>query len=182
MEIFLKPVTATSEVMALLEAKGVIRRIAPGKDVLAVEKGQSRWVEIYSAGELFGPHKLIAVTINSRVPKHLSFHSDPEDFMLIDRQGGAELILTVALCQHRELKVKIGAGTLSAEDFMAIRCIPNHPELSFFTMNPYFAHVETCSAESDNPPSFYVGESRDLDENHVDFGDYTLIIEPIEEE
>lgn len=177
MEIVLKPVAATIEVMERLEAKGVIRRIAPGKDVLTVEKGHSRWSDIYSAGERFGPHKLIAVTINSRVPKHLSFHSDAEDFMLIDRQAGAQLILTVALCPCGELKEKIEAGTLSAGDFMAIRCVPNDPELSFFTMNPGFAHVETCSAESDTPPSFYVGESKHLDENHVDFGEYRIVIE-----
>lgn len=176
MELVLTPVEASIEVMAVLESKGVIRRISPGKDALPVERGQSRWMEIYSAHERFGPHKLIAVTINSVRPNHFSYHSDPEDFMLIDRADAEGLILTVALCKHSELEGKIAAGILSAEDFIAIRCKANDPELSFFTMNAGFAHVETCTAESKNPPSFYVAESRHLDENAVDFGAYRVRI------
>lgn len=177
MKIILEPVDATAEVMLALEAKGVIRRICPGKDVLAVEKGESRWVEVYSAGEKFGPHKLIAVTINSAQPQCFSYHSDAEDFMLIDRPGTADLILTVALCRNPELEAKIRDGLLSAEDFIAIRCKSNDPQTSFFTMNPYFAHVETCFVESESPPSFYVGESKHLDENHVDFMNFTISIQ-----
>lgn len=176
MEIVLRPVAATVEIMEALENRGVIRRICPGKDLLNVERGQSRWVEIYAAQPHHGPHKLIAVTINSTEPRNFAYHSDPEDFMLIDRAADAELILTVALIRHEELAEKIAGGTLSAEDFMAVRCRANDPELSFFTMNPFFAHVETCTFESDNPPGFYVGESRDLDENPVDFGRYTVVI------
>ncbi len=176
MEIILKSVEATVEVMEALEAAGVIRRICPGKDVLAVEKGQSRWVELYSAQERFGPHKLIVVTINCTEPRNFSYHSDPEDFMLIDRVAEADLILTVALCPYEALAGKIAARTLSAADFMAIQCRANDPELSFFTMNPFFPHVETCSVESDQPPSFYVAESKHLDENPVDFGVYRIHI------
>lgn len=176
MEIVLTPVEASVDVMMALESKGVIRRISPGKDTLEVARGQSRWMEIYSARERFGPHKLIAVTINSAQPKGFSYHSDPEDFLLIDREDAKGLILTVALCQHSELEAKITAGTLRAEDFMAIRCKANDPELSFFTMNGGYAHVETCTAESENPPSFYVTESRHLDENPVDFGEYRIRI------
>jgi len=176
MEIVLKPVDATVEVMEALETGGVIRRLCPGKDVLAVEKGQSRWVELYSAQERFGPHKLIAVTINCTEPRNFSYHSDPEDFMLIDRPADADLILTVALCPYEALAEKIAAGTLGTADFIALRCRANDPELSFFTMNPFFAHVETCSVESDQPPSFYVAESKHLDENPVDFGVYRIHI------
>lgn len=177
MTLILKPVMATVEIMKDLERQGIIRRICPGKDVLAVERGQSRWTEIYSAQDRFGPHKLIAVTINSTEPVNFSYHSDPEDFMLIDRPADADLILTIALSNHEALAEKIAAGTLSAADFICLCCKANDPELSFFTMNPFYAHVETCSAESDNPPSFYVGESKNLDENRVDFGGYRIAIQ-----
>jgi hypothetical protein len=104
------------------------------------------------------------------------YHSDKEDFMLIDKLGTAELILTVSLHHKDELLQKIEENTLSAEDLVSVICEMNNPYLSFFTMNPYYPHVETCRILSENPPSFYVGEPRDLDENLIDFKEYQIII------
>lgn len=177
MVIKIEPVDATEEIMALLEAKGVIRRLLPGRDRLEVDAGNSEWREIYAAQDCYGPHKLIAVTINREQPHALSYHSDAEDFLLIDSQSATSLILTVALLPHVLLEQKIRDNTLTQADFMAIRCKVNDPDLSFFTMNPYFAHVETCSVESSCPPSFYVAESRHLDENAIDFKDYSIHIQ-----
>lgn len=177
MVITIKPVDATAEIMAFLEDKGVIRRLLPGRDRLKVEPGDSKWREIYAAQDRFGPHKLIAVTINREQPQALAYHSDAEDFMLIDSPDAADLILTVALVPYDKLQEKIRENTVSQEDFMALRCRANDPLTSFFTMNPYYAHVETCGHVSDCPPSFYVAESRHLDENAIDFKGYQLIIQ-----
>lgn len=176
MEIVLTPVEASAAAMERLEAAGVIRRMGPGKDTLPVGPGESRWVEVYAAQEAYGPHKLIAVTINSAALTKLAYHSAPEDFLLIGDPKSTGMILTMALCRAAELERKISEKTLGSEDFMALRCRFNDPELSFFTMNPYYAHVETCVHESKMPPSFYVGESRNLDENAIDFSDYRLEI------
>ncbi len=176
MKITVKPVKATEEIMAFLEEKRVITRICPGHDPLMTREGESRCETVYSTDSRFGPHKLICVTINTTEPRNFMYHSDKEDFMLIDKPGMTGLILTVSLAAKDELILKIEAGTLSADDFLSIICEVNNPYLSFFTMNPYYPHVETCVTPSDTPPSFYVGEPRDLDENLMDLRGYQLEI------
>lgn len=177
MKLVVKPVKATESLMAFLEEKKVITRICPGHDQLNTRKGEARCETVYSTDAQFGPHKLICVTINTLEPKNFLYHSDKEDFMLIDKQGRTELILTVSLYHKDELLQKIETNTLESEDFRSIICEANNPYLSFFTMNAYYPHVETCRIPSDNPPSFYVGEPRDLDEKLIDFKAYQLAIE-----
>jgi hypothetical protein len=176
MKLVVKPVKATESLMAFLEEKKVITRICPGHDQLNTLKGESRCETVYSTNPQFGSHKLICVTINTSEPGNFMYHSDKEDFMLIDKLGTEELILTVSLSHKDELIQKINANTLSAEDFVSVICEMNNPYLGFFTMNPYYPHVETCREPSENPPSFYVGEPRDLDENLIDFKSYQLTI------
>lgn len=176
MKIAVKPIKATEANMTYLEERGVITRICPGHDPLDTPEGESRCGTVYSTDPKYGPHKLICVTINTIEPTNFMYHSDKEDFMLIDKPGTEGLILTVSLCSKDELIRKIEAGTLTADDFMSLLCERNSPSLSFFTMNPYYPHVETCRVQSDNPPNFYVGEPRDLDENLIDFKSYQLII------
>lgn len=176
MELVVKPIKATPQLMASLEEKGIISRICPGHDPLETPQGKARCETVYATDEKYGPHKLICVTINTTEPKNFFYHSDKEDFMLIDKAGTTALILTMSLWHKDVLLEKIAAGTLCEEDFVSVICVPNDPELSFFTMNPYFPHVETCSFSSDNPPSFYVGEPRDLDENPIDFKNYRLVV------
>jgi hypothetical protein len=96
--------------------------------------------------------------------------------MLIGKPEATELILTVSPCHKDELLQKIRTATVSEKDFVSLICEMNNPYLSFFTMNPYYPHVETCRIPSECPPSFYVGEPRDLDENLIDFGAYELSI------
>ncbi len=176
MDIVIEPVPCTLSLMERLETLGVIRLLSPGRDLLDVGMSESSHKTMYSADEKFGPHKLICVTINSTKPTNFLYHSDTEDFMLIDRPGTADLILTVSLIDYKDLNRKIGDGSLSTEDFVSIRCNKNDPYTSFFSMNKYFPHVETVLESSDNPPSFYVGESRDLDENIINFKNYSLVI------
>lgn len=176
MKINIKPVQCTEEVMALLENHGVITRLMPGKNILETEPGESRHETLYSCDERYGPHKLITVTINGTKPKNFLYHNDREDFMLIDLPNREPLVLTVCLFNKEVLNKKIADQTLSADDFMSVLMESNHPQLSFFTMNPGFAHVETVLNTSDNPPSFYVAESRDLDENFIDLKNYELEI------
>ena len=177
MNIILKPVPVSEEIMRSLESKGVIRRIIPGKDILQVERGTSKHESVYECDEKYGPHKLICVTINNTEPSNFLYHNDNEDFMLIDLPDRTALVITMAVIKQEQLNKKIEDNTVSIEDFVSVVFRPNDPNLSFFTMNAGFSHVETCLRESDVPPSFYVGESRDLDENHIDFRNYKLMIE-----
>lgn len=176
MDIIIEVVPCTVKLMEKLEGLGVIRLLSPGRDLLEVGILESKHRTVYSADEKFGPHKLICVTINSTEPANFLYHSDTEDFMLIDRPGTADLILTVSLLEYSELNKKIDNGTVLSSDFISIRCNKNDPFTSFFSMNKFFPHVETVLETGDNPPSFYVGESRDLDENLVDLKNYSLVI------
>lgn len=177
MDIIIEPVVCTKKVMEELEEMGIIRLLSPGRDLLDVATGESSHRTIYSADDKFGPHKLICVTINSTEPRNFLYHNDTEDFMLIDSPGTADLILTISLLKYSELNKKIDDGTVSKDDFISIRCNKNDPYTSFFSMNKYFPHVETVLDTGENPPSFYVGESRDLDENPIDFKNYSLVIQ-----
>ncbi len=179
MKIQIEPRQITEEIANKLEKIGVISRICPGHDPVSAERGMSSFKTVYSTNECFGPHKLISVKINTVEPKNFLYHSDKEDFMLIDHPESSPLILLMALIKKDELNEKIQKNCLSEDDFIAIICEKNHPYFSFFTMNPHFAHVETCLEVSDFPPSFYVTEPRDMDENLIDMGDYVLeIVKP----
>jgi hypothetical protein len=177
MDIIIKPMPVSEELMEQLEDYGVIRRIRPGKDILDTKHGESKHESVYECCDSFGPHKLIRVTINSSVPKNFLYHSDNEDFMLIDLPHRTNLILTMSIHHQKVLEEKIKTKSVNPDDFLSVILKSNDPYLSFFTMNAGYPHVETCVIESDTPPSFYVGESRDLDENHIDFKEYKLKIE-----
>lgn len=177
MKLKMKPIQATVCIMDMLEEKGIITRLRPGAHVLKAPRGVSVHESVYECEEKFGPHKLITVTINSCQPQRFLYHNDNEDFMILDHDDKEKLVITIALEEHNTLKEKIKSKTLSSDDFISLILEANNPEISFFTMHKGYAHVETCLVESDNPPSFYVSESRDLDENFIDFKTYQLNIE-----
>ncbi len=177
MDIVLKPIQVTEEILDRLEQLGVISRIKPGKHILETKKGDSKHETVYACDNQYGPHKLICVTINNSKPTNFLYHNDNEDFMLIDLKRRTGLVITMALIEHQLLEQKIENHTIESKDFISVIFEPNNVLTSFFTMNKGFAHVETCLFESDVPPSFYVAESRDLDENHIDFKAYQLRIE-----
>lgn len=177
MNLSIPVVDMTEQLMGELQEIGVIERLVPGKHRLNVSKGESRHKSLYETKDTFGGHKIITVTINSTVPKNFLYHNDNEDFWLIDEDEREPLILTICKLKIDTLIEKIKARTLSADDFVSVRCVFNNPNLSFFTMHKEYAHVETVLNESDLPPSFYVTESRNLDEVFIDLDGYQLIIE-----
>lgn len=169
------PVVDMSEqVMVELESLGVIRQIKPGHNRLSVEAGESKHQSIYEAEGKFGGHKLITVSINTKLPFKFVYHNDDEDFLILDEPGREPLILTIALVNHVELSQLIKDKNLSPDHFIAIRCSANHPNMSFFTMKKGYAHSENVMKEGDSFPSFYVTESINLDEQIVDFDMYEL--------
>ena len=54
----------TPKLMAHLEELGLIIRLRPGAHDLAAKRGETRGESIYEAADRYGPHKLIAVTVN----------------------------------------------------------------------------------------------------------------------
>lgn len=175
--VILIPVVEMNQItMEFLEKKGIISRLLPGKHRMKVGLGESKHESLYESDDRFGGHKIITVTINTTQPINFVYHSDHEDFLLIDDLDRTPLILTICLLEKDTLKEKIRQKQLCSTDFIALKCVFNDPRLSFFTLYKYFAHVETVPFESIMPPGFYVTESRKLDENRINLETYKLVI------
>jgi hypothetical protein len=172
--IILKPVEMTPENMQKLEDKGLIVRLYPGHHILNPARNESQDATIYASDPRFGPHKLIAVTINAFEPRYFGSHEDNEEFLLIGDPTTKPLYLIVATCKQSELDSKIQSHKLLADDFIALRVKYNDPEVSFFTMLTHVPHGEVTVDQKGQLPSFYVTEPRDLITNRTNFGPYLL--------
>lgn len=158
----IKATRATKELMKDLEHKGVITRLAPGRQRLKADIGQSVHKSLY-ASEDFGPHKIITVTINKTAIDSLIYHNDHEEFWIIDQES-EPLVIVFSLLNHKELEEKMDKNALTSSDLMALIMPKNDPEISFFIMHKRYPHMECVLKETLNPPSFFVTECRDIDE------------------
>ncbi len=172
----LAPVTMTPAVMADLEARGLILRLAPHRHDLPAEPGHTLDRPIYKSADKWGPHMLISVTVN-RVPfNDFATHPDNEDFILVGDPDTKPLYLVVALMRRPELAAKVAAGTISPADFVCLHVKWNDPDVSFFTMLADVPHGEAITASEGRCPTFYVTEGRDLPNDLFDFGPYELVV------
>ena len=172
--IVLHPVDMTPEIMQMLEDKGLIIRLWPGRPPLPVTPGRSAVATLYASDPQYGPHKLIAVTVNSPRFRGFGCHFDNEEFLLIGNPAARPLYLVVGLCPQEELKRKVAAGQISAADFVLLRVRFNDPDVSFFTMLKGVSHCEASADGEGDAPSFFVTEPRDLQGEHMPLGEYEL--------
>lgn len=176
MNIILKPVDITEDIMKMLEEKNLIFRLSPDKHLRKAKKETTEVLEIYSSDSKYGGHKLIDVAVNNVNLKNLIYHSENEEFLIIDSEESENLVITMALIDKFELEEKIINKTLCKEDFISFICKKNNPNLSFFTMNKFIPHGETALRESLKPPGFFVTESKNIDENFINLREYSLSI------
>lgn len=175
--VWLSPVEMTKAIMEDLESRKLIIRIAPGRHDLYVPEGETQCATLYEPLDGFGPHKIMAVTVNRMSLIEFGTHPDNEDFYLIG--GGTNvktLYLVIALCLQHELEEKISTGTLSPDDFIALTVKYNDPEVSFFTMLKNVPHGEAIGKGFGKPASFYVTESRDMTDVTIDMDRYELVV------
>ena len=172
--IALTPVDMTPAVMQELEDLRLIIRLCPGRHVMSPGKNKSQDATIYASEPRFGPHKLIAVTINAFELLNFGTHDDNEEFLLIGDPDAKPLYLIIATCKRNSLAAKIQSHTLSAEDFIALKVKYNDPEVSFFTMLKEVPHGEVTVDCAGQLPSLYVTEPRDLTSIKTDFGSYMI--------
>jgi hypothetical protein len=179
MKIELQPRPMTPEVMADLEARGLIIRLCPGAHDAEPGPNEAKARIIYSSEEQYGPHKLIVATINSLDPlKYFGDHADQEEFLFIGDPATRPLYLVVALHKRPQFEEKIRSRTLSTDDFVALRVRFNDPYASFFTMLKEVLHGEVTVDGPGKPASFYVTEPRDVTIRPIDMGEYTLEVLP----
>ena len=175
-EIRLKPVVMTGPVMQSLEDRGLIIRLGPGRHRPAAPAGQNVDEPLYSSGEGYGPHKLIAVTINSDDLADFGTHPENEEFLLLGSPRCRPLFLVVALHRREELERIVRERRLAASDFLALRVRFNDPQVSFFVMLKHTPHGEASPAGRGGLPSFYVTESRDLPVERLALEGYSLSV------
>lgn len=165
---------ASEDLFQMLEDKGYIHRICPGRDEHLPAPGAIECSEIYRSDPVLGSHRLISVTINRYEFSAFGVHSDNEEFLLLGELQAKPLLLLIALCGEDELREKTNSGALSETDFVLIRCKFNDPYLSFFTMKKGVPHGEATYPGEEKAPTFYVTESCGLDLKTISFDQYRL--------
>ena len=113
-ELALEPVPMTPQLMAHLEELGLIIRLRPGGHDLAAHPGETLGEtlgeSIYETADRYGPHKLIAVTVNRAEFAAFGTHPDNEEFLLIGNPDSQPMYLAVALCLREEFEEKVKTG------------------------------------------------------------------------
>lgn len=174
--LLLHPVDMNRESMSMLEEKGMISRIAPGKDVAGPVDGTNLGRSLYESDERFGGHKLIVATIGATTLRYFGCHDDCEDVWLLGLDSWRPMYFVFATCLADEFAKKVAAGTLAASDLVCLRVRYNDPEASFFTVNKHVPHGEVVLPTEQPCPSFYVTESTNLEVIPVSFGDVAVEI------
>ena len=167
----------TPELMKKMEKEGLIRRICPHHDDIDTPFGETLAESLYDGKEGYGPHKIIAITVNRELFPGFGTHPDNEEFLLIGDNKCRPMYLLIARMQLQEFKKKVRDETLKAEDFYLMKTKFNDPEVSFFVMLTGVPHGEgILSTDSEEVlPSFYVTESRDLPLDICDMGNYAIV-------
>ena len=172
--INLHSVETTPEIMQKLEDLGLIYRLCPSRHALNAKEGEILEPTLYPGDKRFGPHQLIALTLNRNVFDSFGTHPDNEEFLLIGDPNTRPLYLVIALCKRDELELKISESALQCDDFLTLRLRFNDPEVSFFTMLKNVPHGEAAGISNAKPPSFYVTRSAGFDVDFIDIGNYEL--------
>ena len=152
--------------MAHLEELGLIIRLRPGGHDLAAQPGETLGESIYETADRYGPHKLIAVTVNRAEFAAFGTHPDNEEFLLIGNPDSQPMCLAVALCLRPEFEEKVKTGgltaltALTATDFVMIECRYNDPEVSFFVMRADVPHGEAIVPVAGKPAPAFTSPSR----------------------
>ena len=151
----LEPAPMTPRLMAHLEELGLIIRLRPGGHGLAAQPGETLGESIYESADRYGPHKLIAVTVNRAEFAAFGTHLDNEEFLLIGNPDSQPMYLAMALRVRAEFEEKVKTGRLSAADLVLIECRYNVPEVSFFVMLADVPHGEAIvlAAGKPTPPA-----------------------------
>ncbi len=172
--IVLQPVDMNRESMSMLEDKGLIHRIAPGKDVAGPVGDDNLGRSLYESEERFGGHKLIVATIGATKLRYFGCHDDNEDVWMLGLANWRPMYFVVATCLVDEFEAKAKDGLLTESDLVCLRARYNDPEASFFVMKKHVPHGEFVIPTIAAAPRFYVTESTNLVIRPVSFGQHVV--------
>lgn len=175
--IRVKPQLMCEENMAMLEEKGLIIRLTPGRHRFPMAKHDGGAQAIYVSDIARGAHKLCSIVIDRLDFSAFGTHPDNEEFLLIGGVDEKTMYILVALCKKDEYMKKLESHTLTADDFICLECVFNDPNLSFFTMLKDVPHGEASKDEDKPAATFYVTEPENIGLDKMLFGDYTVEID-----
>lgn len=165
----------TSEIMEKMEQEGLITRICPHHDDIDAPAGETSFRSLYEGLEGYGPHKIIALTVNRENFPGFGTHPDCEEFWLIGDNNAKPMYILIARMMREEFEQKLKNEELCPEDFYLIKAKYNDPEVSFFIMNKGVPHGEGLLGGEGILPSFYVTESRDMPLDLCPLENYDII-------
>lgn len=164
----------TKEVMEAMEEEGLIVRLAPHHHDIETPRGNTWFEDLYEGVEGYGPHRLIAITVNRENFLGFGTHPDQEEFWLIGDNDAKPMYILVARMGLEAFQKKVREEDLSADDFYLLKAKYNDPEVSFFVMKKGIPHGEGIFGGEGVCPSFYVTESRNLPLDLCDMGNYEI--------
>ena len=165
----------TPALMEQMEKEGLIMRLSPGHDdMLDTPPGVTGDYALYEGKEGYGPHKIIAITVNRKGFPGFGTHPDQEEFWLIGHNDAMPMYILIARMSLEDYLEKVGNQNLTENDFYLVKAKYNDPEVSFFVMVAGIPHGEGIFEEGGKLPSFYVTESRDLPLDICDNGVYVF--------
>lgn len=164
----------TQDLMETMEQEGLIIRLCPNRHDIETPEENTWYKALYEGAEGYGPHKIIALTVNREGFPGFGTHPDMEEFWLIGNNDAKPMYLLVARMEREAMEKKVKEHTLEADDFYLIKMKFNDPEVSFFVMNKGIPHGEGVFDKDGLSPSFYVTESRDLPLELCSLGDYQV--------
>lgn len=164
----------TAEVMEKMEQEGLITRLCPNRHDIETPAGNTWFEALYEGKEGYGPHKIIALTVNREGFPGFGTHPDQEEFWLVGNNASKPMYILVARMEREAFEKKVEEKTLKPEDFYMLKAKYNDPEVSFFIMNSGIPHGEGIFDSEGLCPSFYVTESRDLPLDLCDMGNYQI--------
>ncbi|MCR4892950.1 MAG: hypothetical protein K5989_12310 [Lachnospiraceae bacterium] len=169
----------TPDLMKKMEKEGLIIRICPHHDDIETPFGETWYHSLYEGKDGFGPHKIIAITVNREMFPGFGTHHDNEEFLLIGDNNCRPMYILIARMQRDIFEKKVKENSLNAEDFYLVKAKFNDPEVSFFSMNTGIPHGEGILPNDSGEmlPSFYVTESRELPLDLCGFGNYEIVPE-----
>ncbi len=177
-DLKIKIVDASYNVMAMLEDMKLINRFFPSKEMYNSIDDNDRIETEYISDPCYGSHKLICIRKNT-TELNLTAHPDNEEILLINPSEFKfkPLYFIIGLEKHLLLEEKIRTNTISPDNILAIKMKYNDPETSFFTVLRGTPHWEATCVGEGLAPVFFVTEPSDLKMDYIALEPYNLILE-----
>jgi hypothetical protein len=162
--INLKPVAISPAILSFLENNNLIKTFSPSNKILRCKRKRGMVDTVYRSSPVFGTHKLICVKLRNSSKLRLNFHSDNEEFIIINNTNLIFKPLYLAIGLHKQdvFQKMINNKTLTNKDIMILRLKYNNPRTCIFTMLKETPHCELTEEGEGISPIFFVTEPTDL--------------------